>query len=98
MNINIIDEASAELNDAFEYYEYEQKNLGYKFISRFRDALELIKFFPNGWHLLSEKVRRCLIKGFPYGIIYQIREEEILIVAVANLHRKPNYWVDRTRK
>jgi hypothetical protein len=50
MKINILDEASAELDDAFQYYEYEQENLGYRFISKFTDALELIKFYPNGWH------------------------------------------------
>lgn len=98
MKINILDEASAELDDAFQYYEYEQENLGYRFISKFADALELIKFYPSGWHPLSQKVRRCLIKSFPYGIIYQVREEEIIIVAVANLHQKPNYWVDRIKK
>ena len=32
----------------------------------------------------------------PYGIIYQARENYILIVAVAHLHRKPGYWKDRT--
>ena len=42
MKINILDEASAELDDAFQYYEYEQENLGYRFISKFTDALELI--------------------------------------------------------
>ena len=98
MKINILDEASAELDDAFQYYEYEQENLGYRFISKFTDALELIKFYTNGWHPLSKRVRRCLVKGFPYGIIYQVREEEIIIVAVANLHRKPNYWVERIKK
>ncbi|PRM91572.1 plasmid stabilization protein [Aliarcobacter cryaerophilus] len=98
MKINILDEASAELDDAFQYYEYEQENLGYRFISKFTDVLELIKFYPNGWHPLSKRVRRCLVKGFPYGIIYQVREEEIIIVAVANLHRKPNYWVERIKK
>ena len=98
MKINILDEASAELDDAFQYYEYEQENLGYRFISKFTDTLELIKFYPNGWHSHSKRVRRCLVKGFPYGIIYQVREEEIIIVAVANLHRKPNYWVERIKK
>ena len=98
MKINILDEASAELDDAFQYYEYEQENLRYRFISKFTDVLELIKFYPNGWHPLSKRVRRCLVKGFPYGIIYQVREEEIIIVAVANLHRKPNYWVERIKK
>ncbi len=98
MKISILDEASAELDDAFEYYEYEQENLGYRFISKFRDALELIKLYPDGWHPLSKKLRRCLIKNFPYGIIYQVMGEEIIIVAVANLHQKPNYWVNRIKK
>ncbi|MDX9796222.1 MAG: type II toxin-antitoxin system RelE/ParE family toxin [Arcobacteraceae bacterium] len=95
MNIKILDEAAMELDDAFNYYQYEQENLGYRFINKFTDAIELIKFYPNGWHQLSKKLRRCLIKNFPYGIIYQIKENEIIIVAVANLHRKPNYWVNR---
>lgn len=98
MKVRILDEASAELDDAFNYYQYEQENLGYRFIKKFTDALELIKFYPYGWHPLSEKTRRCLIKSFPYGIIYQVREEEILIVAVANLHRRPNYWANRIKK
>ena len=48
MKIIILDEASVELDDAFQYYEYEQKNLGYRFISKFKDTLELIKLYPNG--------------------------------------------------
>jgi len=95
MNVKIIDDASHELNDVFIYYEYQQKDLGHRFIESFTQTVELIKFYPNGWHPLSKKVKRCLIKDFPYGIIYQVREETIIVVAVANLHRKPNYWTDR---
>jgi plasmid stabilization system protein ParE len=91
MKLRILDEASEELDDAFNYYQYEQESLGYRFISNFADTLELIKFYPNGWHPLSKKTRRCLIKSFPYGVIYQTREEEIIIIAIANLHQKPNY-------
>ena len=67
MKIRILNEASAELDDAFNYYQYEQENLGYRFISKFTDALELIRLYPNGWHPLSKKTRRCLIKTpFPH--------------------------------
>lgn len=30
-------------------------------------------------------------KVFPFGIIYQIKKEELLIVAVAVLNREPEY-------
>jgi len=41
--------------------------------------------------------RRCLVYKFPYGVIYQYQEDknEILIVAIAHLHRKPDYWYSR---
>ena len=43
------------------------------------------------------ELRRCLVKDFPYGIVYQIREYEVFIITVANLHRKPNYWIERLK-
>lgn len=95
MNVIFLEVAIAELNDTFEYYELQQIHLGYRFISAVENSVELIKYYPQGWHSLSPNIRRCLVKNFPYGLIYQIRENEIYIIAVANLHRKPNYWKDR---
>jgi len=46
---------------------------------------------------MTQNSRRCLVKNFPYGIIYQEKENYILIIAIANLHRKPNYWINRTK-
>ena len=34
-------------------------------------------------------------KKIPYGVIYTKRGEEIIIIAMANLHRKPDYWKNR---
>jgi hypothetical protein len=40
-------------------------------------------------------VRRCRLRRFPYGVIYHADEMEILVVAVAHAHRRPDYWRDR---
>jgi len=95
LNIEFLDIAQKELDDAFEYYEYQQDNLGYKFISEIQDSLKLIKLYPKAWSKVSKNTRRSLLKSFPYGIIYQEKKNLILVVAIANLHRKPNYWIDR---
>lgn len=89
MKISITDEAAAELDDAFNYYQHLQLGLGNKFISRFKEASELIQIFPRGWQQLSTQLRRTLIKGFPYGIIYYLIADEIIVVAIANLNQKP---------
>ena len=40
-------------------------------------------------------MRRCLLKRFPYGVIYHLDEQEILVIAIAHLHRKPEFWRNR---
>jgi len=46
----------------------------------------------------SKQARRCLTNRFPYGIIYQIRDNTILIVAVWHLKRRPQTWQFRLKK
>ncbi len=87
--------AQFELDEGFDYYESLQPDLGFRFVSEVKKAVTRIEHYPQAWHPLSENTRRCLVSGFPYGLIYQLREEFVLIVAVANLHRKPGYWKSR---
>jgi hypothetical protein len=86
-----------ELGEAVEYYEAQEVGLGFKLFEEVWAAIERIEQYPEAWQPISQRTRRCQTKRFPYGVIYQIREEEdqILIVAVAHLHRKPGYWRNR---
>jgi hypothetical protein len=54
--------------------------------------------FPEAWHPLGEGVRRCGLSRFPYGLIYTIDEGDILVLAVAHLHRRQDYWRDRLQR
>lgn len=55
-------------------------------------TLERIAKFPDAWAQLSPNTRRCRTVGFPYGIVYQVRNERILVVAVMHLQRKPKLY------
>jgi cytochrome P450 len=44
---------------------------------------------------MSENTRRCLTNRFPFGVIYQIVENEVVVLAVMQLNRRPNYWGER---
>jgi len=89
--------ARAELNDSVDYYEDCRPGLGLGFAEEVYSTVQRIIRFPEAWPPLSPNSRRCLTNRFPYGLIYQVLEDEILIVAVMQLNRKPGYWKDRLR-
>lgn len=87
--------AQIELDETFAYYEAERVGLGSEFLDDFTNALDRIELFPEAWHAFDSKTHRCLLRRFPFGIIYQILDEKIMVIAVAHLHRKPKYWHNR---
>ncbi len=96
MAVRYISPSEVELDEAVEYYNYELPGLGHRFITEINNATEKIVRFPNAWTRVGNYTRRCLLKKFPYAIFYTIdTNEDILILAIANLHRDPVYYKDR---
>ena len=87
-------EAEAEFNDAVDYYDACQAGLGLEF-AREVHRQENICDFPLAWTPLSQNTRRCLLRRFPYGVVYQFKAGEIVIIAIMQLNRKPDYWRKR---
>ncbi|MCC2605974.1 type II toxin-antitoxin system RelE/ParE family toxin [Planctobacterium marinum] len=87
--------AQLELDDAFEYYESQLVGLGTRFISEVNAGLQRVLSHPTSWQKITKRTRRCLLHNFPFGLIYTVNNNSIVIIAVANLHRKPEYWIDR---
>lgn len=59
------------------------------------DALARIVEAPQRWRVVDEDVRRCLTRVFPFGILYTIEADFVLIVAIMHLSREPDYWKSR---
>jgi len=95
MEIIFLPPAKAELTDATSYYNKQSEGLGYEFAAEV--TLERIVQFPNAWFKLSKRTRRCRTNRFPYGVIYQITKETLLIVAIMHLSRGPERWESRLR-
>ncbi|MDD5410627.1 MAG: type II toxin-antitoxin system RelE/ParE family toxin [Methylobacter sp.] len=95
MKIEFLEAAQVELDQSFEWYETQQKNLGVQFLNEFDAAIRRIATYPESYILIEKDLRRCLIKRFPYGVLYGLDADKIIVIAVAHLHRKPDYWVDR---
>ena len=57
--------------------------------------LRKILAMSERWRVLEGDVRRCLVRVFPYGVLYTIEPDFILIIAVAHAKREPGYWGHR---
>jgi len=95
LKLGFLEAAETELQVAMDYYNLQKSGLGQEFLAEIKATVDRIANFPEAWQLLSRRTRRCLSRRFPYGIIYQIRDDEILIIAISHLHQKPMYWQDR---
>lgn len=92
MKARFLSTAEVELAAAITYYAGEESGLGSRFLLEVEATVRLIEAHPLAWMPLSPRARRCRVKHFPYGLIYQVRTEEILIVSVMDLRRDPKRW------
>ena len=89
--------AERELNEAARYYEGQASGLGADFLERVAVAVRDIRCHPDRWPAARGSVRRRLVRRFPYALLYQVDGEEVLILAVMHLRRRPEYWADRVQ-
>ncbi len=97
MKVRFIAPANSELDEAVRYYDHQLPGLGYRFFQETAAAIERILFMPEAWPSMGELTRRCMLKGFPYALLYVLEKDEILITAVAHLHRDPKHYRDRVQ-
>lgn len=95
MKIRFLHPAREELVGAVRYYNTQRIRLGDEFRDEAWETLRRIRDFPLGWATLGGSIRRCQMARFPYGLIYEPTEGEIIVVAVAHLHQEPEYWRSR---
>ncbi len=98
MLVKFLEVAKNELTDAVSYYNEQSEGLGFEFVLEVKRTISRIIEYPNAWIKLSANTRRCRINRFPYGIVYQVREEMVLIIAVMHLRRHTDKWKERLNK
>ena len=88
-------EAQAEFIAAARHYESQAENLGLDFISAVEATYRRLVTFPESGRPFASRLRRVLVPGFPYGLIYRASSDRVLVVAVAHVRRRPGYWRSR---
>jgi len=100
VKVRVSTTAEREATEAACWYEDRQRGLGAEFLETYSHVLQEIEGQPDRFGRLetissSREFRRCLLRRFPYSIVYEILPDEVIVLAVAHVSRRPNYWVGR---
>ena len=82
-------DAEQEMIQAFNYYETKIAGLGVRFREDVGDSLDRISIHPHGFATVEGKVRRVLLRRFPYGIFYFEERQKIVVIACFHCRRDP---------
>jgi plasmid stabilization system protein ParE len=93
MKVLFLPSASVELLDAISFYNYHSPELGHAFQKEFFDALDFIQLFPSAWQKVGLHTRKCVLKKFPFLILYVVDGDQLLISAIAHQHRHPRFYL-----
>ena len=97
MKVDFLQPAEDEFAAAIAYYNRQSEGLGLEFAAEVKRGLGRILQYPAAWTPLSKRTRRCRLNRFPYALLYQLRGDCILVVAVHNLHTHPDSWKSRLK-
>ncbi len=83
------------MDDAYAWHERQAIGLSLEFLDEIDRTIHRIKAYPYSCEKMTVGLRRALVNRFPYGLIYGLEDDSLVVVAVAHLHREPYYWIDR---
>jgi toxin ParE1/3/4 len=88
--------ASAEIDEAAEWFEGQSGGLGGEFFDAVSASLEAIRENPFQYQRVFEDRRRAVVARFKFNVIYLVTDDEIIIVACVHGRRDPRRWKRRS--
>ena len=89
-------EASLEVQEAYLWYAERDQKTARLFAGEVNVAIEKIRRSPKRWPRYDGSVRRYVLHGFPFQIIYYPDATgTVYVLAVAHTRKRPGYWTHR---
>jgi plasmid stabilization system protein ParE len=80
-----------------DYYDEQRRGYGELFVEAVEREFELLLQFEKIGKQVGGGIRRRTLSAWPYGIFYRLRDDELIVVAIAHHRRRPGYWRSRLR-
>jgi len=97
--LRVLAEARQEFADALRYYRRQAPAFAEALALEYRQIVLHAQEFPDAGAVEgaseSIRVRRFLLRQFPYKVLIANLPDQIVVIAFAHAKRKPGYWLER---
>jgi plasmid stabilization system protein ParE len=97
VRVELDPDAVAEAQEAFHWYAKRSQRAADGFVTELDVAVARISEQPQLFASYLHGTRRCLLKRYPYAVVFREQTDLIEVVAVAHCKRRPGYWKSRVR-
>ena len=97
MNLQIHRLAVREIDHEVDYYESRESGLGAALEDEIDTVFTMLLRFPEAgpqWRQRPDR-RVIVLDRFPFTMPYQLKRDDIVILALAHTSRRPGYWSRR---
>ncbi len=89
-------DAFADLESGRDFYDKSSEATGNYFVASLLADIESLSFY-SGIHPVVHEFYRMLAQRFPYAVYYDLQNDEVLVVAILDMRKKPARTLKRLR-
>ncbi len=96
--IRLAASARRDLEEGFDFYEFQEAGLGDYFLTSVRADIETLKVTAGTHKTAYADYHRLLCKTFPFAVYYTSDRRQIVVYAVVVCRRDPAWIRQRLRR
>lgn len=96
--IEVKEEAKQDIAEAMQWYAVKAENLEKKFLKAIEETLLRIQRHPLAFKRIYKKFRQTAVKRFPYIIVYEPDQKNVVIYSVFNTWQHPKKKFQRIKR
>ena len=92
MTLRILASARRDLEDGYSFYESQEEGVGDYFLSSVRADIESLRLTAGIHPVKHRDYHRMLCRVFPFAVFYTRKADVVIIHAVLDCRREPD-WI-----
>lgn len=90
--------ALADIRAQVRWYNEQNAIAAGRFLQTVSSQIEQIARFPHRWTIFSGRVRRAMLRPFPYWIYFREDRDQVEVIALVHVRRRPDAWREPNEK